>query len=188
MPAGTLAVLDSLTVSAFVRYDGFDVDPNSNTLVMFAGTGNNSGSNALYRVEYTPSTTPDPADHGLWIVWEWGNNNAQLVKSNQPPMALEDGDWHYITLVRDTLANTVTYYVDGSALGGAKAYSADPSGGTDGELALGANPRQPGALNLFGALDEVRVAATARSWEYVALDHKSVRDTLLTYDPVELVP
>lgn len=179
-----LQILGDLSISAMVRYQSFDADPNSNTFLMHAGVGTKQSENALYRVEYVPSSL-SADDVGMWLVWEYAGGRS-LIKSPSAPTELEDGDWHHLVFVRDAGTEVVLFYVDGEVVpGGPKSWWIPPASGGEGILMLGANPRDPTVMNFAGELDEVRISATVRSSAYIAADHLSVTGALVAYDPVE---
>jgi hypothetical protein len=64
--------------------------------------------------------------------------------------------WYHVVAVRDVSENTVKLYIDGVQTGGTFTYANDPTGGANGEKAIGSN--DDGSLDYFdGTIDEVKI-------------------------------
>ncbi len=107
----------------------------------------------------------------------------------EPGMPLEaatglinQNSWHYVTGVIDYAGDTLAIYIDGVQVTSASSvgFNATATPGTNSALsALGANEDGTGVFD--GILDEVRLAATARSADWIAAEYASMSGAFVTY-------
>lgn len=105
-----------------------------------------------------------------------------LISDAAQPLSL--GTWHHVAMTRSLSEGVVRFFVDGQLLGTPRAFSVAPASMPTrlSVLFLGGNTNTLTRV-LDGALDEVRIAASARSAEEIRLSHAAVAGTLAS-EPV----
>ena len=170
-----LQYFGDLTIAAWFRVDSVDQDTYSNTLLALSNPGEMQANNTLYGINLDPGGE-------LWTFWEAAGAFDVDTKSTSPA-DWDDGEWHHVVVTREIATSTVRFYFDGQSLGAPVMWgqSLDPIGGGNSELRFGADPFDPGAWNLHGGLDELRLAPLVEAPERVFLHHRSESDQLITY-------
>jgi hypothetical protein len=172
--AADLAFTDALTVSGWIEPSALD-DPDGYTCI----TSRQNGSNI---------------NDDFWIGADNGTALADSVVSTPTgtqiggaatllPIAL--GAWTGIAMTFDGSAERL--YVGGQPVKGTSASGDDLHGSHP--ILLGADHNSASASPadadfVHGMIDEVRIEATVRSPAWLAYDHASVLDQLITYGPV----
>lgn len=150
-----LQLVGDLTVSGWIN---FDAATDSATIVYQGENGSETAANnELYFLRLdTTSGTDIEYGHESGT----GTDNYQIFDVN-----FSINTWYHITLVRDVTANSLRLFLNGVQVGAVSSYTGDPSGGSTGEFAIGANDN--GTNNWDGTLDEIRVYNYAMSTQQV---------------------
>ncbi len=116
-------------------------------------------------------------------------DNEALRSVTSPGEAVIAGSWYHLAAVIDYGGDRVSLWRDGAALASNPvSFAADATPATPARSgALGAQDNGQGAF-FAGQLDEVRVAAVARSTGWLAAEHLSVDPGLVTVGPEETAP
>lgn len=94
-------------------------------------------------------------------------------RQSQTSAGLSTGAWNHVVTTYDSAGDNMWHiYVDGSEASYALQTAGSGTNGTDaGKFTIGANPPNEFAYNFPGAMDEVRVASTARSADWIATEY-----------------
>jgi len=148
----SLQITGDLTLECWAKYDTLG---NQNNFIS-QGKGNLDGSpinNIIYQLSIQP-------DKRLRSFWEYGNGNNVPISSTVPA-DIESGEWHHYAMIRDTINQKITFFVDGVQLGEVVSYVDAPEGGSSTPLQIGGAWdffNNDGASNVFdGIIDEVAV-------------------------------
>ena len=110
-----------------------------------------------------------------------------VVTTTTSPLAV--GEWHYVSAVIDYAGDSLVVYVDGvaQALSGAVSFTNTATPNTDSSYgAIGSN--EAGANSFFdGSIDEVRIADTARSADWMAAQYATQSDRFVTFSNEQTV-
>jgi uncharacterized repeat protein (TIGR01451 family) len=92
-------------------------------------------------------------------------------------------DWHYVAAVIDYAGNTIAIYVDGvsQSLSDSPSFGAPTTSDVNSAVAALGSEDDGTAYYFNGRIDEARVAATARSSDWVAAQYASMTDGFITY-------
>lgn len=175
--ATDLQIRGALTLAAWVRVDALEAEPNSNVIVS-QGTDSSTdvANNYLYYL-WIDGATARPG-----LLWQHGGFD-DIVSATQSIAGLQN-DWKWIVATRSA-AGEVRFYVDGAQLGAPVTDADAPSGGENAPFTLCADDADTARWNLDGTIDEVHVAAAARSPSFVAAQYASMAGTSTTFGPVE---
>ncbi|MCA9397478.1 DUF2341 domain-containing protein, partial [candidate division WWE3 bacterium] len=116
------------------------------------------------------------------ISWFFGSNgaNASPYGSHQSNNIAENGNWVYVTAVRDGTSNTYSWYKNGTYLSEGSFSTSYPNIQSR-PFTIGDGYVNP----LNGKIDEFRVAKQARSSDWVAASYLSDTDTFISYGSEE---
>ncbi len=153
--SSTLRVKGDLAISLWAKYDSLGNIAYDNVLVSLGGSGQDSIENENYL--YYLSINPDKT---LQSFWESGAGNDEVIKSNAAAN-INFGEWHYYTLVRDSVNKKVRFFVDGEQLGTTVTYNKNPTTGGDSPISsvlyIGADVSEPTKYNFDGIIDDVSI-------------------------------
>ncbi len=169
----TLYITDDLTISGWISLNTLIDDDYQNSIVTYGDTPFVPGSYYSYGFYAC-------ANGGLSTYWAYGTPTRVDELINSAPSTIDtSGTFYHAAMVRDTTAGVMRFYVDGVQIGNDIAYSALPELGENGYLMIGGNV---GGFdfNLKGVLDEFRISRRAVSDNWVALEHASMIDALVT--------
>ncbi|WP_461521653.1 DUF2341 domain-containing protein, partial [Porticoccus sp.] len=111
------------------------------------------------------------------------SGDVRVITTTTSPLAV--GEWHYVSAVIDYANDSLVIYVDGveQTLSGAVSFTNTATPNTDSSYgAIGSN--EAGANSFFdGSVDEVRIANTARSADWMAAQYASMSDHFVTISP-----
>ncbi|MEM9488955.1 MAG: DUF2341 domain-containing protein [Myxococcota bacterium] len=96
----------------------------------------------------------------------------------------DDGQWHYVVVVVNRSAGTMTGYGDGAELFSVRIDTERMA--ADGQVRLGNDIYNIASQPM--ALDEVRISHQARDEQWVAAQYRSMTDDLLQFGAIEDVP
>lgn len=102
----------------------------------------------------------------------------QLTTNTGPVPA---GDWYYLAGVIDFAGDRITAYVDGNQEGSGSFDFQPATPGTNAENAAIGSQDHGSGRHVDGVIDEVRVADTARSADWIRAQHLSMTDAFVTY-------
>ncbi len=158
--------IGSWTFDAFVRLDSL---PNANSYYLLGhqgdGTNETAAHNAL--INLAVGTTGS-----LQAVWEFGAGSNEIV--NLTNSILTVGQWCYLCVVKDAVANTVTVYINGVQTDSVS-YANEPTSGTSGTLVIGGNNAQGPASGQYGvdaAFRAVSMSTAVKGAEWVAENYR----------------
>lgn len=141
-----LQISGDLTLETWVNFDGVAED---HMLLSFGRSGEDESRNYLYSFRFN-------SDKTLLFFWEYGAGVNQSVTSSASAN-INAGEWHHLAVVRDALAKTVTFYLDGSQLGAVQTYTNNATGGSAASLCIACDVSDPSVNSLDGEMDEVRI-------------------------------
>ncbi|MEQ8605710.1 MAG: LamG-like jellyroll fold domain-containing protein [Rhodospirillales bacterium] len=140
-----LALKGDMTVEFWVNPDSF----GGGRVFSFSGEVATDGEpdNSLYELYITTGGNVQ------WVQEKEGGTDASPAVFTSTGITVDT--WSHVALTRDAAAQTVTLYVNGSAVGSPLSYPDHPTGGENGELFLGVN----GAMQHFfdGQIADFRV-------------------------------
>lgn len=117
--------------------------------------------------------------YGIWMA-PWGRWVSGSADNNHIYGGNVSAGWHYVCVVQDGEAGTRTLYLNGVAVGNSIAQ--DASGAVP--LYIGSTVVEPNEY-FQGVLDEVRIAGSSRSAQWVALQYDAMRGAFISYGPEE---
>lgn len=140
-----LALKGDMTVEFWINPDSF----GGGRVFSFSGEVATDGEpdNSLYELYITTGGNVQ------WVQEKEGGTDASPAVFTSTGITVDT--WSHVALTRDAAAQTVTLYVNGSAVGSPLSYPDHPTGGENGELFLGVN----GAMQHFfdGQIADFRV-------------------------------
>ena len=142
-----LRITGDLSLSLWMNYDALSSAASGNVLLSHGTTGETAADNMLYQLSMK-------SDNTLRLQWESSTGTDTSVESSSAATT-SAGEWLHIAVTRDSTAGEVKFYASGVIIGLAQTFSSDPTGGTDGNLVIGASAE---GINYFdGKLDDVRI-------------------------------
>lgn len=169
----TLYITGDLTISAWISLTGLDPEDYKNSIVTY-------GDIPFFPGNYYAYGFYACDNGGLSSYWAYGVPDRVDELINSAPATLDDsGTFYHAAMVRDTEAGVMRYFVDGVQIGDDIPYGELPERGEDGYLMIGGNV---GGFdfNLMGVIDELRISSRAVSPHWIALEHASMTDALVT--------
>jgi hypothetical protein len=156
----------AVTVSAWVMHTGTVHDGQD--IILGIGTADTGGHLSRVSVAVSPE---------LGLIGEANPDEGSWDVTSSPAGSVPNGQLHHLAVVIDVPAKTILLYKDGVALaspfkGGwsAKAYDAGPSN----RVTIGCEEDESKSF-FSGLIDELRVAATARSAEWLAAEARGLK-------------
>lgn len=146
------------TLSAWVNTGILNVGSRQNTLLGCGGNGTGPGANFHYYFSVNDDGT-------LEMQWEYGSGSDVIETSTVSGVSVDET--FLLTVVKDTTADEILFYVNGNQLGLSMAYSNNANSGGDAFLQIGTDQKlgSPGTLT-NAWMDEVRIGANnfPQSW------------------------
>jgi hypothetical protein len=156
----------AVTVSAWVMHAGTVHDGQD--IILGIGTADTDGHLSRVSVAISPE---------LGLIGEANPDEQAWDVISSPPGSVPNGELHHLAVVIDVPARTIQLYKDGVALrapfkGGwsAKAYAGTPAN----RITVGCEEDESKSF-FTGVIDELRVATTARSAEWLAAEARSLK-------------
>ncbi|MAE66809.1 MAG: hypothetical protein CMJ18_21330, partial [Phycisphaeraceae bacterium] len=128
-------------------------------------------------------------DNGDRLMFERGFST-QFGRWRSPNLSVSLGTWQWITVAYDSssASNDPTIYIDGNDVGAVETTSPFGAANSDAIYTLAVGNRSVASDRTFiGALDEVRIATTQRSADWVAAQYLSMTDAFVSYESAEQV-
>jgi hypothetical protein len=118
------------------------------------------GSSTSYGYWFNYQTSPDQIDLRV------SDGTNRFIASSNSSIGLARDDWEYVTAVfdRGVGSDTAYFYLNGSSIG------SESSGLIDGNSASGSQDFEIGGTGWLGGIDEVRMAATVRTADWIATE------------------
>ena len=160
-----LGITGDVTLEAWVYMENLPAADWA-AIIEFAGSGDTEAENNLYSMAVH-------ADGEVAFGHESGAGNDHFFDTG---VILNAGQWYHVTSVRDVSAKDWTLYIDGAQAGPALGYAQNATGGGGSDVNAGWDQGY-----FDGIVDEIRISSTERSADWVAAQHASGRDTLITY-------
>lgn len=163
-----------ITQSAWVRLATAGTRP----ITQHAAAGETQGTNIVYGLE-------TDASRRLWQQWEHG---AGVNDTNTSTAVVPLNIFTHVACVRDSVAKTVRWYINGIPSGSNSTYTNQPDGGTDAGDILYIGGRITSAQYWHGQIDELRLHFINRNDPYILADYKTQTDDFLNYGSEDSVP
>jgi hypothetical protein len=174
LPAGAQGV----TVSAWIKHSGRVNDGQD--IVLGIGTAMTDGHLSRVSVAVSPE---------LGFIGEANPDERAWDVTTSPANTCPNGEWHYMGVVFDLPAKTISLYKDGAPLGHpwkgswtAAAYDSTPAN----RVTIGCEEDESKSF-FNGMIDELRVETTARPASWMAAQARAVAGTLLTVGKEETI-
>ncbi len=128
------------------------------TIEAWFNTTNSTGYNSIATMESTSATVNE-----FFQLLTTSTGEVYLKDANDSPLILSpllynDGKWHHVAFVRNSVAKTVSLYIDASFITSVT-YTVSASFNPDRELRFGNSEYVGGSYHLDGMLDEIYLKA-----------------------------
>jgi len=155
-----LEITGDVTVAVWAKFDvldGWDI---------MAIQGNGEGAdNTLYMFGVSTSD----GSSKLVAYWEYDSGGSDYYAYSTVYVTVNTSDWHHYAMVRDSVARTVSFYIDGDKFGDAVSYTNNAYKSETGPLTIGASTTSTGAHNFIdGKIDDLRIYSRALSGAEIA--------------------
>ena len=168
------------TLSAFVRPNPIQVDTEAYIIGISVETGGESTIDSratLYLQDNTVLTVGGRTIHA---------DELQIIPSGTVPV--RTGEWNQLVGVIDYAANRLTTYVNGEKAGeGTVQFAQQTTADAPVHTAVLGTQENHSSAYFGGDIDEVRIASTARSGDWIAAQYLTLTDTFITYGTPESV-
>jgi hypothetical protein len=162
----SLRSVDDVTVTVLLKIIGTPTGRQS--IVVHGNQGETQIANANYELEMGITSGAFSALHEYAA---GANSEAAFTGTSAPNPADLGSGWHAITIYRDTTQLRWGLVVDGCAIT-ENAYVNAPDGGTDGYLAVGSFPGNPGTNYVLGmAFAGLRVSTYLETMDDIMANH-----------------
>lgn len=171
-----LAVINGVevaTLSAWIRPD--DLEGRGDIIAISIGGSISDYSRAsIYQYDDEAGVIAKAPD----------SQNMHLIDTTSGSLTL---NWHYVVGVIDYAGNAVTIYVDGVSqpLSDSPGFDAPVTDDTNSAIAALGSEDDACCYFFDGRIDEVRVAATGRSADWITAQYASMTDNFITYGSEE---